>query len=132
MEQPNFHPHCRDVGVKYWVCPNCGHMQRTVVRATTWKLKCSSPECRRSYAFGTVFYAFPKHAGHRLLPPIDTVFPEVAWGGKWASGEPVHRVVSLADDSSDRTHCKAHRSQSIPGSVKPSYLISHKTTRTPV
>ena len=98
MEQPNHHPHCRDVGVKYWTCPNCDHMQRTQVRATTWRLQCSEPSCRRSFAFGTVFYALPAHAGKRLLPPFDTVFPESVWGGKWRSGEPVHRVVSMQDD----------------------------------
>ncbi len=98
MEQLNFHPHCRDVGVKYWTCPACAHMQRTQVRATTWKLQCSSPECRRTFAFGSVFYTLPEHAGKRLLPPQDTVFPEAAWGGKWASGEPVHRVVNLTEE----------------------------------
>ena len=86
----------RICGILDWLCGYCGHLNRTRVTRTTWRVQCAGKDCRRWFALGTVFHTLPR-AGRPLIPPSDITFP-VAAVGQWQSGEPVNCLV--ADDDS--------------------------------
>ena len=81
----------RTCGVLDWLCGFCGHLNRTRVTRTTWRVRCAGEECRRWFAVGVIFHNLPR-AGRPPIPPSDITFP-LADLDRWKSGGPVNRLV---------------------------------------
>jgi hypothetical protein len=85
----------RTVGMKEWLCPNCGHLNRSRVNAITgWKVQCRDAHCQRVYIVGEVFY---EPVPGFKIPPADHIMPLQISDRKWHSGEPVNRLVRGTD-----------------------------------
>lgn len=67
----NFQPLVRDVGSRHWLCPKCGHWQRTRMVPGRYRFKCKG--CERIWIIGYNFYRAPKGPG-RL--PLDMIYPD--------------------------------------------------------
>jgi len=81
----------RICGTLDWLCGFCGHLNRSKVTRTTWRVRCTGKECRRWFAFGTTFHSLPR-ANRPPIPPPDITFPEAELD-QWESGGPVNRFV---------------------------------------
>ena len=82
----------RTCGVVDWLCGYCGHLNRTRVTRTTWRVQCAGKDCRRWFAVGVIFHTLPR-AGRQPIPPPDITFP-AAEVGRWESGQPVNCLVT--------------------------------------
>lgn len=68
-----FKPLVRDVGARNWMCPDCGHWQRSSMYPGRYKFKCKG--CGHIWVIGYAFYKLTTGPRPR---PLDTVFPD--WG----------------------------------------------------
>ena len=82
-------------GALDWLCPWCGHLNRSRINRTQWRVRCKAKPCRRSFAVGMIFSSMAgvQHSGRPHLPPADVTFP-VATLDFWKSGAPVNRHVN--------------------------------------
>jgi hypothetical protein len=97
----------RVTGTLQWTCPKCGRCHRTMLRDTTFAVRCTSSYCQRSFVLGWTLYVPAQ--GLRSMPP-DMTFPATLIEvedpdeggpvdpmplgeiGRWRSGELVHRL----------------------------------------
>jgi len=87
--------YARTVGMKHWVCPQCGHFNRSRVNATDgYRVKCRDANCQHVYIVGEVFY--DTVPGFKL-PPVDRIMPVEMSKELWHSGQPVNRLVPASD-----------------------------------
>ena len=97
--QPNYQLRARFCGVMDWLCPWCGHMNRSRINRTAWRLQCKAKPCRRQFAIGAIFHSMAglQRSGRPYLPPPDVTFP-LAELDSWQPGGPVNRLVLESED----------------------------------
>lgn len=97
MQSPRakYRPHACFCGVLDWLCPFCGHINRSRVARTGWRIRCQATECRRRFTYGLTLYslALARSRGRRPLPPPDVTFPAVDFL-LWKPASPVHRLIT--------------------------------------
>lgn len=90
-------PRARTQGTEDWICPKCGHMNRSCLQKAQWKYQCHNGKCNKIWGFGRIFYDLSvlQKGSARELPPEDIIFP-LAQVGEWErNGAPIHRVESV-------------------------------------
>jgi len=97
--QPNYQLRARFCGVMDWLCPWCGHLNRSRINRTAWQVQCKAKPCRRQFAIGMIFHSMAElqRSGRRYLPPPDVTFP-LAELDYWKPGGPVNRFVVEPED----------------------------------
>ena len=92
----------RTNGMKEWICPHCGHFNRTRVNATDgYRVKCRDANCQHVYIVGEVFY---ETVPGFKIPPEDRIMPLELSQELWHSGHPVNRLVSESDAEPESIH----------------------------
>ncbi len=82
----------RMIGIYEWICPVCGTLNRSSMRATTFSIQCRHLPCRRVWGLGYALHELP---AARYRPPDDHLiprdlveaFPEGDVGRWWKSGK---------------------------------------------
>ena len=80
-----------------WICPGCGHFNRTRLHWTSWKAQCNGQRCRRVFVVGLTFLFAPRGEGSKALPK-DYILPAWHVRERWHPGKPVHMVVGMPHD----------------------------------
>src|SRR5262245_43259125 len=98
---PQFQLRARFCGVLDWICVWCGHLNRSRIDKTTWRIQCKAKDCRRLFTVGALLQSMGplRQSGRRCIPPPDVTFPPAELDF-WRSGEPVNRLILGQDDSS--------------------------------
>ena len=103
---PPYELRARFCGVLDWLCPWCGHLNRSRLNRTSWQVQCKAGPCRRSFAVGMIFHSMAglQRSGHRYLPPPDVTFP-LAKLDLWHPGGAVNRIIV---ESENETPVRSH------------------------
>lgn len=99
IEKPPYELRARFCGVLDWLCPWCGHLNRSRVERTSWKIQCTGKSCRRQFGTGLILHSLGtlQHAGRPILPPPDITFPVAELDLEYRSGAPLHRATHDPD-----------------------------------
>jgi hypothetical protein len=98
--KPRFQLRARVCGSLEWICPWCGHLTRSRIDRTGWRIRCKAKPCRRWFSYGLVLHSLAslQHSGRRCLPPSDITFPLAELDLDYTQGAPVHRLAEDAED----------------------------------
>jgi hypothetical protein len=87
----------RIIGNFEWICPACGHFNRSHMRPVTYTLACGGSGCGRSWGLGHALHELPMT--RRAVPDDYTIpqglaeaMPEGDVGRWWKSGRLMHCV----------------------------------------
>jgi len=64
----------RSHGPFEWLCPSCGHFNRTRERRGQWRVRCRAEGCHKWFGHGHRLWELSAQRG-RKVRPIDIVFP---------------------------------------------------------
>lgn len=85
----------RVIGNLEWICPSCGHFNRSHLRPLLYTVQCSGVACRRAYGLGHSLHELPM--ARRSVPDDYTIprglaeaMPEGDAGKWWRSGKLMH------------------------------------------
>lgn len=98
----------KTIGTEWWLCPLCGHLNRTQLRGTTYKVRCQSRNGCVTFPLGRTLYLPPngRHyaPGDIAIPQHGITLAEAFPEGdvyRWISGTPLHRILKLKADIDD-------------------------------
>lgn len=102
--QPNYQLRARFCGVLDWTCCWCGHLNRSRINRTAWRVQCAGKPCRRRFGVGAIFHSMAElqRSGRPYLPPPDVTFP-LAELDFWQPSGPVNRLVVETEDEMEES-----------------------------